>query len=307
MKDTLLERIKIGRETKTRQITEDYMKDYASKMPIFLLHGGPGYGKSFLVTRIREMIQSLDLNSLVMAFSGTAASQFKNDKTIHSTCGWNIKKNMKKFSTISNNTMPTKVALVGSESSLIIIDECSMIGPQWVANNSNAMKQIIKSKVNDWNYKEPDDTFMSNTSINFINHTPFGSLLSILSGDLFQLPCMNDGTIYSEVVEYMLNPQNILYNDPTSPLVIGLNILINNLVYLPLTEQVRCAEDPIHTEILNALRKTNVRFPVTQDILTTLRGRQLAHDRIIGDPRFLFATEFVPTNHERWDINVNER
>ena len=117
---------------------------------------------------------------------------------------------------------------------------------------------------------------------------------------------MNDGTIYSEVVEYMLNPQNILYNDPTSPLVIGLNMLINNLVYLPLTEQVRCAEDPIHTEMLNTLRKTNVRFPVTQDILTTLRARQLTRDRIIGDPRFLFATELVPTNHERWDINYRQ-
>ena len=104
----------------------------------------------------------------------------------------------------------------------------------------------------------------------------------------------------------MLNPQNILYNDPTSPLVIGLNMLVNNLVYLPLTEQVRCADDPIHTEMLNTLRRTNVRYPVTPDVLTTLRGRQLTRDRIIGDPRFLFATELVPTNHERWDINYRQ-
>ena len=79
LKDALLERILIGQQLKSGLITEDNMKDYASNMPIHLLHGGPGNGKSFAVTRIRDMAQSLDLDSLVMAFSGTAASQFKNN------------------------------------------------------------------------------------------------------------------------------------------------------------------------------------------------------------------------------------
>ena len=43
---------------------------------------------------------------------------------------------------------------------------------------------------------------------------------------------------YSDILYHMLHPNHSLYNDPTSPLVLELNMLIRNLIYLPLTEQV---------------------------------------------------------------------
>ena len=57
---------------------------------------------------------------------------------------------------------------------------------------------------------------------------------------------------------------------------------------------------------LNSLRKTNLRYPVTEDILRTLRGLQLTRDRVQRDPRFLFATELVSTNFERHETNYEK-
>ena len=201
IKESLRERELIGRQLKRYEITEEYMKDYASKMPLFLIHGAPGCGKSYLVSKIRQMVESFQLNSIVMAFSGTAASQFQNGRTIHSSCGWSAKKTMSNFSSISRNNVPSKVAMLGPQPSMVIIDECSMLGPQWVSNISNTMKEIMRSKISDFNNTESDDTFISNTTLNFINNAPFGSLLTILSGDFFQIPCIGDRSIYSAVVD----------------------------------------------------------------------------------------------------------
>ena len=42
------------------------------------------------------------------------------------------------------------------------------------------------SKINDFNYTETNETFMSKTLIDFVDSSTFGSLLNILSGDFFK-------------------------------------------------------------------------------------------------------------------------
>ena len=55
---------------------------------------------------------------------------------------------------------------------------------------------------------------------------------------------------------------------------------MKNFVHLPLTEQSRCGEDPIHTELLISCRNADLRFPLTEEILRTLRGMQLTRERM---------------------------
>ena len=73
----------------------------------------------------------------------------------------------------------------------------------------------------------------------------------------------------------MLHSRNLEYQHPTSPLVIGLNMFENNLVYVPLSKQVRCAQDARFTSMLEKLRQTSIRYPVTREILEELRLLQL--------------------------------
>ena len=80
-------------------------------------------------------------------------------------------------------------------------------------------------------------------------------------------------------------------------------MIVNNLLYVPLTEQVRCAQDAQHTNMLESLRQTSIRYPVTQHILDALKRLQLTRQRVIDNPRFLFATELVLTNKERIEVN----
>ena len=189
----LVERISIARQYNRGEITLERMKEFASKMKIILLHGGPGNGKSFTIKNIIQIAESFGLNSIIMAFSGTAASQFKNGKTIHSSCGWNIRKNISSFSTINKNTMPSKVAMMGPQPCMIVIDECSMIGPKWVANISHPIKQIVRSKINDLNHTECADTFLSNTTLNFVEHAPLQSYTAYCTFPyctfLYSTPC----------------------------------------------------------------------------------------------------------------------
>ena len=78
----------------------------------------------------------------------------------------------------------------------------------------------------------------------------------------------------------MSNPKQSKYSDISSPLVGGLQTIIKNFVHLPLTEQSRCGKDPIHTELLISCRNADLRFPLTEEILRTLRGMQLTRERM---------------------------
>ena len=85
-------RISIGMKHAAGTINDEGILDYSKNMAIVLLHGGPGYGKSHVLQCMRQMNDAHNLSSLVMAFSGTAASQFQGGKTIHGSCGWNVGK-----------------------------------------------------------------------------------------------------------------------------------------------------------------------------------------------------------------------
>ena len=93
----------IGREHAAGTINDEGILDYSKNMAIVLLHGGPGYGKSHVLQCMRQMNDAYNLNSLVMAFSGTAASQFEGGKTSHGSCGWNVGKRYSAFKNITDD------------------------------------------------------------------------------------------------------------------------------------------------------------------------------------------------------------
>ena len=91
---------------------------------------------------------------------------------------------------------------------------------------------------------------------------------------------------YSDILYHMLHPNHSLYNDPTSPLVLELNMLIRNLIYLPLTEQVWFSRWCSYW-YAKFLRKINLRYPVIGDILKVIRGLRLTLDRVAVHGSFL--------------------
>ena len=44
--------------------------------------------------------------------------------------------------------MPSKIAMMGPQPSMIILDECSMIGQKMLAHISHSMAQIMNAKIN---------------------------------------------------------------------------------------------------------------------------------------------------------------
>ena len=97
---------------------------------------------------MRQLNDAYNLNSLVMAFSGTAASQFEGGKTSHGSCRWNVGKKYSAFKNISDNSMSSRIAMMGPQPSMIILDECSIIGQKMLAHISHNMAQIMNAKNN---------------------------------------------------------------------------------------------------------------------------------------------------------------
>ena len=155
-----------------------------------LVHGGPGTGKSFLTSCINKAAQNIGYTISCIAFTGIAASNLPNGRTIHNQLNFSVKDlKLKKFvpdlSTDKLNQLRSN--LKTSNLILLVIDEISYISPEVLGQIDNRLRQLMA---------KPE--------------IPFGGIAILLLGDFYQLPPVAVSyTLYSAAVKLLAEKEEI--------------------------------------------------------------------------------------------------
>lgn len=170
---------------------------------------------------------------------------------------------------------------------VLLIDEMSMVSPSNLGLVNLCLQQIMG------------------------NNMPFGNISIILSGDFAQIPPVPSGYgLYNGVMDVFA------FNGDTSSKakgnanlggVDGLGTigadLFRHFAMLPLEQQMRAAEDPVHCHLISNLRDMAVDRPLRQDVIDRLTERTISRDDVRADPTWRFAPVVVCKNEVMDCIN----
>ncbi|EPZ36432.1 DNA helicase PIF1, ATP-dependent domain-containing protein [Rozella allomycis CSF55] len=248
--------------------------------PRILIHGGPGTGKSFVVTNgIIPMARYYKLNTLTCAFTGSAAVNI-HGHTIHSLlmlrCTKKTNASTEQYVAPLSTSQLAKLQESMKPIHILIIDEISTVA-SGMLNAINKRLQQAKQ-----------------------NEQPFGGLCVILIGDFFQMKPTTGRMIYSDVVKFYISKDEINTKNINS--AEGAN-LFKTFQLIELTQQMRAAEDPIHVERINSIRCYDEKAKLTEETLNFIRNSILKSNDYLKNPKWIEGPIIVHDNTERIFIN----
>ena len=277
-KAAFLDGMNTGQEDAAKYMMQKLDKDIGNEQLLMMLHGPPGTGKTFLIERLRDRT---DIEMRITATSGIAAMSLKGT-TIDRFLGLgrsNKKKKMK-----SKQQLVTKNL---GDASLIVIDECSMLGIRKLLLLDTTLQKVKN------------------------NSAPFGGLDVILVGDFAQLPPVKQDPI----LDAMVNSTS-LYTDPPE-LSLSTTALMQRFRKFELTEFVRSENCELLTDLLTRFRNFNLKGgPLTVDDINqigfltkkTLQPNSVDIPSLVstqkqkdteGDTKFVEAPLLVSTRKEK--------
>jgi AAA domain len=301
-------------------------------IPTVLLDGGPGTGKSFSIGELKKIASHFGADVICLGPTGTAAANLEGGRTCHSFGGFTNRTNMKEAQgdIVSHDTLELKVNVLSPAPIILVIDEISMVSPEFYYNIGLRTRQFIMEKRKCTKGLYSFTTFSASMGLccilmqlslsrtlsqmyvggGIFEKTPtevfnsvFANVILILSGDFKQLPPTRGESLPKAVIRYIRDPHGRHYKAPESPYTLGVTHFMRNLRLCRLTEQNR-SEDPQHTAWIDRLRNA-VEFPqpITEEFLSHLRGRQLTKEMVEKDHNFYFATRIVLLNDDRRMLN----
>ena len=246
-----------------------------------LVHGGPGTGKSFLTHCIVQAAEEMGFTVACMAPTGIATKTLPNGRTIHNYLGINPMAKLGTFYSLlqGEQLIRSQNRLKHKTLAIVILDEMSYIGHQMHAQIDKRLRNIMGVD------------------------EPYGGLTVILLGDSFQLPPVNPGeTSMSAVVKQQVRKINLDQEGIVSgPRASGAQ-LFSTFKMIELEQQMRAADDPSHTEMLEQMRnppKNKSRIPIAAiNRLKTISQRDIQED-----PSWASAPIVVTGNKERILLN----
>lgn len=261
------------------------MHGYEIQNPIHILvHGGPGTGKSFLTRCINNAAQDMEYSIMCVAFTGIAAANLPNGRTIHNHFNFTIS-DLKKstfvpdLSTDKLNQLRSR--LTTSKLILLVIDEISYISPEALGQIDNRLRQLMG---------KPE--------------SPFGGLAVLLMGDFYQLPPVAEPyNLYSATMKLLVDRKEIENGDP-GPRTRGA-LLFSQFRKFELFQQMRAADDATHTAMLNQMRTPDpgCRY-INSEHLASIKI--LTTNDIQEDNLWQWAPVVVTSNKERVLINNSQ-
>jgi hypothetical protein len=234
---------------------------------MIFLHGGPGVGKSYWAHTLHERITKSGFKMISCALCGTAASGLPRGQTFHSLFGFSI--NDKRDSYKVNDRKLILLRETFKSVKLFLLDELSMISPNYIGMMSYALKKVFNSDED------------------------FGGLAVVVMGDMFQIPTIGAISIPQAVIDSYRNKKKVKNNIMT---IDGIRI-VTRIFCIPLLEQMRAKNDPILTKFLEQFRNPSVKYPVTNEFISNLKV--FSREDVSQDPSWLFAPILVSNNNER--------
>ena len=262
--------------------------------PTLLITGNPGTGKSWLILSISDLatvVMDLD-EPIKISFMGIGAINI-NGFTINSLFDIPVDVNLgsgdfrcvKPWDT--DKLVEFKEKYNVNNISAIIIDKISMVKPWMLAYLDERMKEATQ------NYDKP-----------------FGGVALIMVGDFDQQPPIG-GSSLPHLAMVLLEKEyqhkhHIYHTNESRKARIEIESSLNKkgvqifqqAMHLKLTEQHRCAQDPIH---MANLTKMNMGMTVTPSDFELYRTLSLSDTR--NKDQFLYSTIVVSGNYERQEIN----
>jgi hypothetical protein len=246
-----------------------------------IVHGGPGTGKSFLISCLQEKMLSMGVSMACVALTGIAASNLPRGRTIHSF--FNFPVNMKgnlfldDLSVSALNRLKNKIDV--KTLGVFVIDEISYISPELLGQIDKRLQQIMGVEMD------------------------FGGLVVLLMGDFYQLPPVgNSYTLYAAAVKLFFQSQCLETNGGNpGPRTSG-TILFSKFKLVKLDQQMRCSGDVLHSAVLQRMRNPHAgESRVDPDYLESIKTITPFDFR--NDIEWYKAPIVVTSNMERHAIN----
>ena len=219
---------------------------------LMLLHGPPGTGKTFLIERLRKMT---NVKMRITATSGVAAMSL-HGTTIDHFLGRGRRKKKSKIETVRSN--------LGSETTLLVLDEVSMLGCAKLLELDVILQKIKKSSA------------------------PFGGLDVVIVGDFAQLAPVKQ----TSLIEAMVS--SLLLHTPATEITLKTTALFSRFRRFELQEFNRCKSRSLLSSLLRQFRSClpGIGSSTADDIkrIGVLDSQTLRKDSKFGDATFLVST-----------------
>lgn len=162
--------------------------------------------------------------------------------------------------------------------SLVIIDEISYLSPEMLAQIDNRLRQIMS---------KPEEEF--------------GGLSLAAMGDFFQLPPVKAKSLFASTWKEFGIQKSQNEDGAETPYSRGTRIF-SKLQKFDLLQQMRAAEDPFHTEMLNKMRCPSIGVErIDRNAIKALKP--ITSEDFKENPDWLRASIVVTSNRERHLIN----
>ena len=233
-----------------------------------------------MVKCIHKMASDLGFSLLCLAPTGIAASNLPKGKTIHSAFNFTIAMKTGEFlvDLTTDQLNRLKHQMNTDKLTLVIIDEISYVMPEMLAQIDNRLRQIMSS---------PEKSF--------------GGLSIAAMGDFFQLPPVKGRSLFASTWKQFCLDTPHEDDGAETPFSRGVK-LFAKLQKFDLLQQMRAAEDPSHTEMLNRMGSP---IPTANrvDRRAIKALKPITSEDFKENPDWLRASLVVTSNRERHLIN----
>jgi PIF1-like helicase len=259
-----------------------------------LLLGGPGVGKSYLISQVKVILHMCNIQNISCAYTGCAASVLVKARTVSSL--FDIKSGIKGGHDVPLDPLDIpqlkNARTRFGESHVIIIDEVSMIGAKLLGDIHSRLCQMAVL---------PE-----------LQKQDFAGKSIILVGDFFQIKPVGDTALYRAVMDRMVYKTSGSSSlSPRDPVSIGTHLFLQ-FDLSQLVTQVRAATDMQHAEHLRFMRSPvfgQQAIPETlikQLLCSRLSSTDTAADELLPfsdiSKAWALAPVLVSTNEERDNI-----
>ena len=275
----------------------------SSEPLVYLLHGPPGTGKSFVLPHLRQLFQLLGykpgIEFEITAFQAVNAASIEG-KTIHNAFGMNLV-----GATASEAPVSSETAKRMAYWRWVIVDEISMVNARLLAHVDQRLRAIV-----------PTANAFKHDRLGQVR--PFAGVNMIFIGDFYQLPPPEGGYL-ADVPARFQDPATLPHHIPDPLVNYGRELFWSGAVQgvVELTERMRC-QDAWWNDVVDELRaghlsEKNHRYlhglPVEgcnlelAERASRCRVIHGQHDPRLQEPKFKNAVVIVANNDARYQIN----
>ena len=233
--------------------------------------------KTFFVKQLQSRLAEMGSSSVTVAFTGAAACNIPDGRTIHSTFFLPIHMKTSDKLPLMPEDQRTSLKSAMEGKAFLLIDEVSMVGPALLGMIHERLVQALECQL------------------------PFEGMSVIALGDFYQVQPCTPPALYSSLMDIVSGTREV--GRPGYQQV-GTN-LFSGFKLFELKTQMRAREDSEHGSWVEAFRSGNMK-PVDRAFIELLKSRQFSANDVQQDRSWAWATIGVTSNMEKRAVDQRQ-